>query len=91
MAALIQYHGDGVQTELVQLEYAEICAAIELEKCKYHHSIFLHDFEANPSRSNRSHNLEIDGQYERQSLPSFHRPLHGYLLPMVWQWPSFLL
>ena len=34
MAALIQYHGDGVQTELVQLEYAEICAAIELEKCE---------------------------------------------------------
>ncbi|KAH6723180.1 general substrate transporter [Leptodontidium sp. MPI-SDFR-AT-0119] len=32
MAALIQYHGDGVQTELVQLEFAEICAAIELEK-----------------------------------------------------------
>lgn len=35
MAALIQYHGDGVQTELVQLEFAEICAAIDLEKCKH--------------------------------------------------------
>lgn len=32
MAALIQYHGDGVETELVRLEYAEICAAIDLEK-----------------------------------------------------------
>ena len=33
LAALIEYHGDGEQTELVRLEYAEICAAIELEKC----------------------------------------------------------
>ncbi|RDW63610.1 hypothetical protein BP6252_11155 [Coleophoma cylindrospora] len=31
-AALIKYHGDGVETELVKLEYEEICAAISLEK-----------------------------------------------------------
>ena len=34
MAALIQYHGDGVETELVRLEYTEICAAIELDKSR---------------------------------------------------------
>lgn len=32
MDALRKYHGDGEETELVKLEYAEICAAIEQEK-----------------------------------------------------------
>jgi type VI protein secretion system component Hcp len=32
MAALKKYHGDGEETEMVRLEYAEICAAIEHEK-----------------------------------------------------------
>lgn len=32
MAALTKYHGDGEETEMVRLEYAEICAAIEHEK-----------------------------------------------------------
>ena len=32
MAALIRYHGDGEETELVKLEYQEICAAIQQEK-----------------------------------------------------------
>lgn len=32
MAALTKYHGDGEETEMVKLEYAEICAAIEHEK-----------------------------------------------------------
>lgn len=34
MAALIRYHGDGEETELVRLEYEEICAAIAQEKGK---------------------------------------------------------
>ncbi|KFY71215.1 hypothetical protein V499_08577 [Pseudogymnoascus sp. VKM F-103] len=32
MAALKRYHGDGEETELVKLEYEEICAAIHMEK-----------------------------------------------------------
>ncbi|KAI6780844.1 uncharacterized protein J7T54_007323 [Emericellopsis cladophorae] len=32
MAALAKYHGDGEETELVRIEYAEIVAAIEHEK-----------------------------------------------------------
>lgn len=33
--ALKRYHGNGEETELVKLEYREIRAAIDLEKCKY--------------------------------------------------------
>lgn len=61
MAALIEYHGDGVQTELVRLEYAEICAAIEMEKGKLL-SVFgsLAVAIANIP-SNRCNDLEIHG------------------------------
>ena len=68
MAALIQYHGDGVQTELVQLEYAEICAAIELEKCES--SDTVEEIQAHWLTILSSHwlyNLEINGQH--QNLP----------------------
>lgn len=34
LAALTKYHGDGEETELVKIEYAEIRAAIEHEKSK---------------------------------------------------------
>jgi hypothetical protein len=34
LEALTRYHGEGVKTELVELEYEEIRAAIEQEKCK---------------------------------------------------------
>lgn len=35
LKALTRYHGDGELTELVELEYNEICAAIEHEKCMW--------------------------------------------------------
>ena len=34
MAALKRYHGEGEETELVKLEFEEIRAAIDHEKCK---------------------------------------------------------
>lgn len=34
LEALTRYHGEGVKTELVELEYEEIRAAIEQEKCQ---------------------------------------------------------
>lgn len=34
LEALTRYHGEGVKTELVELEYEEIRAAIEQEKCR---------------------------------------------------------
>jgi hypothetical protein len=35
LAALSKYHGEGEATDLVKLEYSEICAAIENEKGMY--------------------------------------------------------
>lgn len=35
MAALMEYHGEGKETELIRLEFEEITAAIAQEKCKF--------------------------------------------------------
>lgn len=92
MAALIQYHGDGVQTELVHLEYAEICAAIELEKCES--SDTVEEIQAHWLTILSSHwlyNLEINGQHQRKQISSVHRRLYGHILTMVGQRSCILL
>lgn len=59
LEALTRYHGEGVKTELVELEYEEIRAAIEQEKRES--SVNLLAVTLLTNHSIRQHDLEIHG------------------------------